>query len=283
MVRPREGRLRQEPRRLDPGVYPLQQRDAFPLHVRGNTHPRLAERHRQQEPDCLLPAQVQHRGRHPAAYQRRSPHPLDTPDARVHKPGRLHSAVRRERPYTKSRQLCLERGGKADPQMEGRIRRDGTCFRERVPHRHFGPGTGNKTHAAPRRKRPFSGRIHARSDRERLLREHGAPYRGHREPAQEGIPHRDGRFRFRILLAEHDYHAAHRHPENRHVVRAQHGKGRTQPEARGTRGRHREIPQVDTLKEMGCQIIQGYFFSKPVPPKDFVPFIENELERRRGA
>jgi EAL domain-containing protein (putative c-di-GMP-specific phosphodiesterase class I) len=41
--------------------------------------------------------------------------------------------------------------------------------------------------------------------------------------------------------------------------------------------------QLDTLKGMGCQIIQGYFFSKPVPPKDFVPFIENELERRRGA
>jgi EAL domain-containing protein (putative c-di-GMP-specific phosphodiesterase class I) len=41
--------------------------------------------------------------------------------------------------------------------------------------------------------------------------------------------------------------------------------------------------QLDTLKGMGCQIIQGYFFSKPVPPKDFVPFIEKELERRRGA
>jgi EAL domain-containing protein (putative c-di-GMP-specific phosphodiesterase class I) len=41
--------------------------------------------------------------------------------------------------------------------------------------------------------------------------------------------------------------------------------------------------QLNTLKAMGCQIIQGYFFSKPVPPKDFVPFIEKELERRRGA
>ena len=41
--------------------------------------------------------------------------------------------------------------------------------------------------------------------------------------------------------------------------------------------------QLDTLKGMGCQIIQGYFFSKPVPPKDFAPFIEKELERRRGA
>ena len=41
--------------------------------------------------------------------------------------------------------------------------------------------------------------------------------------------------------------------------------------------------QLDSLKGMGCQIIQGYFFSKPVPPKDFIPFIEKELERRRGA
>ena len=41
--------------------------------------------------------------------------------------------------------------------------------------------------------------------------------------------------------------------------------------------------QLNTLKDMGCKIIQGYFFSKPVPPKDFVPFIEKELERRRGA
>lgn len=41
--------------------------------------------------------------------------------------------------------------------------------------------------------------------------------------------------------------------------------------------------QLATLKDMGCQIIQGYFFSKPVPPKDFTPFIEKELERRRGA
>ena len=41
--------------------------------------------------------------------------------------------------------------------------------------------------------------------------------------------------------------------------------------------------QLATLKNMGCQIIQGYFFSKPVPPKDFTPFIEKELECRRGA
>jgi EAL domain-containing protein (putative c-di-GMP-specific phosphodiesterase class I)/FixJ family two-component response regulator len=41
--------------------------------------------------------------------------------------------------------------------------------------------------------------------------------------------------------------------------------------------------QLNTLKDMGCQIIQGYFFSKPVPPKDFELFIEKELERRRNS
>lgn len=39
--------------------------------------------------------------------------------------------------------------------------------------------------------------------------------------------------------------------------------------------------QLDTLKKMGCEIIQGYYFSKPVPPADFIPFIEKELERRK--
>jgi EAL domain-containing protein (putative c-di-GMP-specific phosphodiesterase class I) len=27
---------------------------------------------------------------------------------------------------------------------------------------------------------------------------------------------------------------------------------------------------------MGCDVIQGYFFSKPVAPEDFVKFIEKE-------
>lgn len=41
--------------------------------------------------------------------------------------------------------------------------------------------------------------------------------------------------------------------------------------------------QVDALKEMGCEIIQGYFFSKPVPPQEFEGFIRKELERRAGS
>ena len=33
--------------------------------------------------------------------------------------------------------------------------------------------------------------------------------------------------------------------------------------------------QLQLLKERGCDIVQGYYFSKPVPPEEFVQFIEN--------
>ena len=41
--------------------------------------------------------------------------------------------------------------------------------------------------------------------------------------------------------------------------------------------------QLNTLKQMGCGIIQGYYFSKPVPPEEFSKFIEKELEHRRNV
>ena len=31
--------------------------------------------------------------------------------------------------------------------------------------------------------------------------------------------------------------------------------------------------QVNTLKKMGCDVIQGFYFSKPVPPEEFERFI----------
>lgn len=34
--------------------------------------------------------------------------------------------------------------------------------------------------------------------------------------------------------------------------------------------------QLRTLRKMRCDVIQGYFFSKPVPPEEFVKFIEKE-------
>ena len=40
--------------------------------------------------------------------------------------------------------------------------------------------------------------------------------------------------------------------------------------------------QVNTLKKMGCEVIQGYFFSKPLPPEKFEYFIEEELKRRQN-
>ena len=36
--------------------------------------------------------------------------------------------------------------------------------------------------------------------------------------------------------------------------------------------------QLDALKRLGCDIVQGYFFSKPVPSKDFEPFILQRKE-----
>ena len=35
--------------------------------------------------------------------------------------------------------------------------------------------------------------------------------------------------------------------------------------------------QLNKLKEMGCDIIQGYYFSKPVPPDEFVKFIKEVI------
>ena len=34
-----------------------------------------------------------------------------------------------------------------------------------------------------------------------------------------------------------------------------------------------EQEQLDTLKELGCDIIQGYYYSKPVPADEFEEFL----------
>ncbi len=39
-----------------------------------------------------------------------------------------------------------------------------------------------------------------------------------------------------------------------------------------------DASQVEVLKNMGCEVIQGYYFSKPVPPEEFEPFIVAEKE-----
>jgi len=41
--------------------------------------------------------------------------------------------------------------------------------------------------------------------------------------------------------------------------------------------------QVDQLKSMGCELIQGYYFSKPVPPEEFNKFIEAKISKGRES
>ncbi len=39
-----------------------------------------------------------------------------------------------------------------------------------------------------------------------------------------------------------------------------------------------EQAQLDKLKELGCELIQGYYFSKPLPPEEFGGLIRKEAE-----
>ena len=34
--------------------------------------------------------------------------------------------------------------------------------------------------------------------------------------------------------------------------------------------------QVEVLKFLGCDIVQGYYFSRPVPAEEFLPFLEQK-------
>ena len=36
--------------------------------------------------------------------------------------------------------------------------------------------------------------------------------------------------------------------------------------------------QMELLKELDCDIIQGYYFSRPVPPDDFAGFLTDSKE-----
>ena len=39
--------------------------------------------------------------------------------------------------------------------------------------------------------------------------------------------------------------------------------------------------QLNLLRDTGCDIVQGYYFSRPVPPEDFEMLIQRELETVR--
>jgi diguanylate cyclase (GGDEF)-like protein len=41
--------------------------------------------------------------------------------------------------------------------------------------------------------------------------------------------------------------------------------------------------QMFTLKAMGCDIVQGYYFSRPVPPAEFEEFLKNKKQGSAGA
>ncbi len=41
--------------------------------------------------------------------------------------------------------------------------------------------------------------------------------------------------------------------------------------------------QLNVLRDLGCDIVQGYYFSKPVPAGEFSAFLTNALEQRRAA
>ncbi len=39
--------------------------------------------------------------------------------------------------------------------------------------------------------------------------------------------------------------------------------------------------QLSTLKELGCEIVQGYYFSPPLPADSFGELIEKEIGEKR--
>ena len=41
--------------------------------------------------------------------------------------------------------------------------------------------------------------------------------------------------------------------------------------------------QLDALKAMGCDIVQGYYFSRPVPPEEFSAFVAEKKNRMEGS
>ena len=57
-------------------------------------------------------------------------------------------------------------------------------------------------------------------------------------------------------------------------------------------GKHLRVPgvaegvetetQLKMLRDAECDLVQGFYFSRPLPPEDFEKLIEKELARRNG-
>jgi EAL domain-containing protein (putative c-di-GMP-specific phosphodiesterase class I) len=41
--------------------------------------------------------------------------------------------------------------------------------------------------------------------------------------------------------------------------------------------------QLKILREGGCDLVQGYYFSRPLPPEEFEQLIEKHIEAERKA
>ena len=42
------------------------------------------------------------------------------------------------------------------------------------------------------------------------------------------------------------------------------------------------LEQVEMLREAGCQLVQGYYFSRPLPAEEFENLIQKEMEIERS-
>ena len=40
--------------------------------------------------------------------------------------------------------------------------------------------------------------------------------------------------------------------------------------------------QLRLLKDVGCDLIQGFYFSRPIPPEEFEKLIEKEIATERS-
>ncbi len=108
--------------------------------------------------------------------------------------------------------------------------------------------------------------------------------------------HLDRRFRHRLFVAELRQAAAGRPHQDRPELRAQHGAGperrrhrsrhrHARPQSRACRGRRRrrDGDQLAKLRDEGCDEVQGYYFGRPMPAREFHQVLAGEVPLARTA